>query len=239
MKHLVSAVSIAASLLAACGGGGSTPPPTPKPIIVASPASVSTSMYGGQSTFTIALSGTNLTGLQWTAGTLSFLSITMQQNTVSSASLNVFLSSAGTTTITVRSANGASATIPVTGVPCGRPDALDYASLISPANGARNVALTASNYYVEVGAIAAITQSPFEPVLHAHIVVNDSSALDPQAPLTPATPPPGAASPSPPPSGVYGYEEGTMPQLSAGNSYTVYVYDDYCESALDAGTFST
>jgi hypothetical protein len=241
MKRFLTAVSVAACLLAACGGGDSPPPPmpTPAPAVAASPASVNANMYGGEQSFAITLSGTNLSGLQWTAGTLSFLNVSLQQNTASTATLNVLLTSPGTTTIDVRTANGASASIPVSAAGCGKPDALDYAALIAPPNGARSVPLTTSSYYVEVGAIPVITQSPFEPVLHAHIVVNDSSALDPQAPLAPATPPPGAASPSPAPNGVYGYEEGAMPQLAAGNTYTVYVYDDSCEPAWYAGSFST
>ncbi len=227
----------AAFALAACGGAGSAP--SSMSSIAASPASLSQNLLGGSpQSFQIALTGTGLDGLQWSAPDLSFLSVSIGSVTATSAALNVELTSAGTTTISVHTANGASVQIPVTSVVCGRPDLMSYARLIFPADGAHAVPVNTSSYFIEVAGMAPAS-SPFEPALHAHFVVNNTSTVDPQPSLSPAVPPPGAATPNPAPTGAVGYEMGIMPQLSAATTYTVYVYDDSCQYPWNAGSFTT
>jgi hypothetical protein len=217
--------------------------PTARPTLAASPPGFWADMFNGLQQGSIAITGANDldSGLQLSASNLAFFTPTIRSNSATSATLNVLLIAAGPpTTLTVTDRQGASVQIQVYGQGCGRPDLLNYAQLISPAPGAKNVPTTTTTYYVEVSTWEQLP-SPFEPYLHAHIAVNTSSAVDPQPTLSPATPPPNAATPAitPPPNSTIGYESGAMPPLTAGTTYTIYVYDDSCESTFNAGSFST
>jgi|GEM_PF-4350664 len=240
---------LTAAVLCACGGGTGISPegsttPTPASSLVASPASISVNLLSGSPTpAQIAISGANDLngGLQLTASDLSFLSVSAQSATATAATLNLLLVGAGSSTITVRDAQGAQVGIPVSSIPCGRPDIVDYAQLISPANGATGVSPATGTFFIEVGGAPGVTKPPFHPSLRAHFVIDTSSTVDPQGTLAPATPPPNAVTPvsTPPPGSSIGYESGVLPQLAAGNTYTAYVYHDTCELPWNAGTFST
>ncbi len=246
MKIAAFAVMFA-SLLAACGGGSGSLSPSQsqrQDSLLATPSSLSVNLLSGSpETFPITVTGSpgfNL-ALQLSATDFSFLSLSLQPDSPTSETLNVLVVGAGTSTITARSSDGASVSIPVTSIPCGRPDIINYAQLIFPANGAHNVPVTTAAYYVQLGGLRSVTQSPFTPPLHAHFVVNNNSTIDPQAMLVAATLPPDIPTPSPPPlaNDNLGIEAGQMPQLAAGTAYTVYVYADTCETPWNIGSFST
>ncbi|HKU68110.1 MAG TPA: hypothetical protein VJP85_10065 [Candidatus Baltobacteraceae bacterium] len=241
-------VLFAASALAACGGGAAflAPPAAPQvqPALIASPPGVALDLYAGNPAQFVTIrrsGGGDLGNVTLSATTLSFFSAAIQSATPTSVTLAFQLYGGGSSIVTVRDAAGESVNIPVAGIPCGRPDLTNYAALILPSNGARNVAVTTAAYYIEVGSMTGTAQGPFEPGLHAHVVVDNAATVDPLATLSPATPPPNAVTPSPAPPSNYsvGYERGTMPQLAPGHTYALYVYDDTCESPWNAGSFST
>ncbi len=248
MKRL-ALLYVAVALLVGCGGGTMSnslaiATTTPKRTLVAAPAGLSVNLLGGTPkafTFDITSSdASSVSDLQWSATNLSFLSASVDSVTAQSAALTVTLVGAGTSTITVRDAMGAYVAIPITSIPCGRPDIITYAALLTPANGQQLVPLATRAFYVEVAGIEG-QPSPFEPALHAHIVVNHTSTVDIAAPLSPATPPPNTTMPlpSPQPGESIGYESGTLPQLDADSTYTIYLYSDTCEAPWNAGSFST
>lgn len=231
-----------ASLLAACGGAGVGQTAPPHPVLIASPAAVDVNLLGGgpaPEVVTLGGSPGFANGLHWSATDLSFMSVSLQQPSSPTQSVNLYLVGAGTSSVTVANSAGAFVSIPVTSVPCGRPDIVNYAQLISPASGAQNVSTSTPTYYVEVGGLAGITSSPFTPVLHAHFVATNQQTIDPHDALSPATPPPGASTPAPPPNDNTGVESAAMPALNPGWTYTVYLWDDTCEAPWNAGTFST
>ncbi len=243
----MTVVLVAASLLAACGGGAASPPPTTNSNshLVASPQAIQVNnLSGAPLQQTVTISGLLQTPyalaapLGATATDLSFMGVSLQSPSGTSAALQLFIVGAGSSTITVRQ-GGNSVAIPVTSIPCGRPDMLQYAALVSPPSGATNVSLNTSSFLVEVAGTPQV--SPFQPALRAHFVVNNAATIDPQATLTPATPAPGTMLPvpSPPPTDSVAFESGTMPQLAPGQTYTLYVYSDSCEVPWKAGTFST
>lgn len=244
MNSRVGFIVVSLSLLAGCGGGGSPPPgPTMQGQLQASPASIQVNnLTGKPETQSISITGASDLGahLLTRASDLSFMSMSVQSTSSSLATLNVTLYGAGSSTVTVADARGASVTIPITSVPCGRPNSVQYVQLISPPDGAKNVSSSTAAFYVQVAGFPQITTSPFNPLMNVHFVVNGTSTIDPVDRLAVATPPSDAVIPTPmqTPGGI-GYESGPMPQLSPGNSYTVYTYDDTCEGLFKAGTFST
>lgn len=236
-----------ASLPAACGGGGPTPsPPASQPpahTLQASPSSINVNLLSGSPVpYSIAITSPSksaLSGLQWSATDLSFFSASLQQGTATAATLNVTVIGAGNSSVTVRDSTGDSVAIPITSIPCGRPDLLSNAQLIFPAKDARNVPLTTSAYFIEV-AVPLQPSPPSFPTIHAHFVVNGTTTIDPPSPLAVATAPPNAVFPTPLPGPfASGIESGAMPQLAAGDKYTLYIYDDTCEIPWNAGSFST
>ena len=152
-----------------------------------------------------------------------------------SATVSVLRVGSGAASVVVTDRGGASVTIPVAWTPCGRPDALTSAQLIYPQPGATGVPVNTTKLYFIAGYVFNTQTATF-----IHAAVGAHSAAE-GGQLQSATPPPGAATPTPPPipNTTFSTWSGAPPPLQAGMTYTVYLYDDACEVPYQAGSFST
>jgi len=148
---------------------------------------------------------------------------------------------AGSTTVTVTDASGASAKIAVSQQACGRPDALAIAQLYYPLAAKRHVPPSIGSVFLNVYYNALPSPAP-TPLTRLHLIVGTSGTLE-AGPLRDATPPPGAIAPTPIPGPfVIRTMKADVPALPAQSAIRVQVYDDNCQPPVpseNGGKFFT
>ncbi len=253
MKAYVLAFALLATVVACSSGNKpmSGPPPTiaPGPIDV-SPSSLSWTLGGYPTPAAVTVTDAKGFGTP-TSGNPNAIGVALSdpihmgawvvQPSSGATAATVYvqpIGAASNVTISISDLNSDQGTLTASSQPCGRPDALSFAQLLSPANGATSVPVTTSTIYVAGTTVPAVTLPPNSaPPGKLHFVI-DKIATEEGTTLTAATPPPNSATPAPVPGNTYIGAE-PMPPLSVNNTYDVYLYDDACEQPFLAGSFST
>lgn len=150
-----------------------------------------------------------------------------------SASFSVFPIAAGSTSITVADASGASVTVTAATSACGRPDNLGPSQMVFPKPGATGVATSIGKIYFGVLSVLAPKQT------NLHLIAGQNGTLE-GGTLHPDTPPPGSGSVTPTPQyPTVTYMSATVPALQAETNYRTQIYDDACQPANLTGAFTT
>jgi hypothetical protein len=243
MKRLL--VLIAVSSLAACAQGGGTPGGTAAGTMAASPANIT--LNSGLAYFptpqpVTVTSSAGFNGVSFVNPDPAGLSVSVSSVSANTATLALTqIGPMGAEPLVVKNNLGEQTTVHIQGTVCGRPPYLDWAALTYPAPGSRNVPVTLSTVYLQIGVPAQLGfNGSGVPNAKLHLVINANATADPPGYLQAATPPPNAATPTPPPNTLTFNAAGSIPALSSGAQYEVYAYEDACGGeVLDAGGFST
>ncbi len=233
-KTLVALVAIA---LAGCGGGGSSAAPAQPVTLSATPA-----------TFTFPLNDNTPepVSVARSTGTFASLGVSVSDPTIvgvtapalagANATFSVIPIAHGATTITATDSTGASTTISITTASCGRPASLLAAQQVLPASGATSVSPSIGRLFFVVYFVSGAAVNG-----NLHLSVGAHGTLE-GGPLVAAFLPPGTVMPSPPPLPgpvTSASVSATVPALAAGQQYQTQLYNDTCQGAVLAGTFST
>jgi len=223
------------ALAAACGGAGGNqrPPQTGGAPIGVQPSSIGFGLQATPPPQIVVL--TNVT-----AGTP--ISISVQDPTLvgvstappsnGSPAFAIRGIAAGSTTVTF-AANGSTATVRTQSALCGRPDALNPAPVqLSPPNGSTSVPQNVGTVYFGVYSVVPRVQP------YLHLAVGAHGTLEGGA-LTAASLPAGIPTAPPQPGRTLTYMSASVPPLQPGTTYRTQPYDDACQPALVAGSFST
>jgi hypothetical protein len=156
--------------------------------------------------------------------------------TAAGATFSVIPIAHGATTITATDSTGASALVSVTSALCGRPPSMLAAQQVVPASGATGVSPSIGRVYFVAYFVTGVGVSG-----NLHMSVGAHGTLE-GGPLVAAALPPGTVLPTPPllPGPITSMTvSATVPTLAAGQQYQTQLYNDTCEGAVLAGTFST
>lgn len=222
----------------------STPPSNPVssnvPIASAaslalSPASYSFSLdQNAPQQFTVTRSNGSFTSLVLSIGDPTVVGVSGPTISGSTASFQVLPIAHGTTSVNATDQNGNSAAAQISTASCGRPPSLVAAQALLPSNGATGVSSSIGRLYFVVYMMRGTTLSG-----NLHLIVGQHSSLE-GGPLVLATPPPGAVLPTPIPllNAVDFVASASVPPLALGQRYETELYNDTCQPAVIAGTFS-
>jgi len=233
LRFLVSAWILA---LVACSSSSTPSAPTQHVTISATPAA-----------FTFALDNNTPASIHVTrsSGSFSSLALGVADPTIvgftapslsgGTAIFTIIPIAHGSTTVTATDSTGANAPVSVTTATCGRPPSLLGAQQVVPAAGATGVSPSIGTLYFVAYFLTGVGVSG-----NLHVAVGAHSTLEGGA-LVAATLPPGTTLPTPLPiSGATGtIVSATIPALTTGQTYTTQLYNDTCQPAVLAGTFST
>jgi len=239
MKHLRVAflLTVTAAAAAGCSAGGPSPAPTSAPVTLSASPSAHTFALNETSPLTVWVdrSAGTLTGFTATVSNpqeFGVLSVGISGPVAQVLILPV--ASGAMATATFADASGAMTTASLSPAICGRPENNDYRSqLIWPLPDATGVSPNVGTLY-----FAVFTPTSLILTTKLHMVVGTTSTLE-GGTLQTATPPIGAATPTPPPGMLETYMSASVPTLPSGANIHTQIYDDTCQGALLTGTFST
>jgi hypothetical protein len=231
----ISVALCAFALFAGCGGAGGTAPtvrPGGAPLAV-QPASI---QFGTQATpppqSVTVENVSSASDVTFSVQDPTVVGVTAGPPSSGEPTFLIHEIAHGATTVTF-TANGTSASVSTQSFLCGRPDALKPAPvLLSPASGSTNVPAGVGTLYFGVYS----TVPAIQPYLH--LAVDAHGTLEGSA-LAVAALPAGTPTAPPQPGRTLTYMSATVPQLQPGTTYRTHVYDDGCQAALIAGSFST
>ncbi len=179
------------------------------------------------------------------AGTFSSLGLSVADPTIvgvtvpalsgATATFSVIPIAHGATTITATDSTGSSSSVNIATASCGRPPSLVAAQQAYPASGATGVPTSIGILY-----FVAYFSNGVGVSGHLHLIVGTHGTLE-GGPLDVATLPPGTVLPTPIPLPNVSdtIVSATIPALASGQQYQTQLYNDTCQPAVLAGTFST
>ena len=217
-------------------GGSTTSSPAAGGSLTVSPMSYAFPLDNNSpAPFAVTSSGGSLSGLSLAVADPTIVGITAPAIGATSATFSVTPIARGSTTVTATDTAGGSASVSVSTALCGRPASLVGAQQVVPASGAANVATTIGVLYFIV---YFATNTPGNGNLH--LAAGAHGTLE-GGPLAPATLPPGTVLPTPLPIPFATSQvvSATVPALQPGQQYRTQLYNDTCQPAVLAGSFST
>lgn len=227
-------------VLAGCSGGNSSPSPQPTtPQVVTLSASPATYTFpldnNTPEPVSVTRSNGTFTSLALGVADPTVVGVTAPALNGTSATFSVIPIAHGATTVTATDSTGASTSVSVTTASCGRPSSLVAAQQVVPAAGATGVSASIGTLY-----FVAYSLNGLGAAGNLHLIVGAHGTLE-GGPLVAATLPPGTVLPTPIPlPGATGtIVSATVPALVPGQQYQTQLYNDTCQPAVLAGTFST
>lgn len=225
-------------LLGGCGGGStSTPQPgAPAVTLSANPSSYTFSLNETAPVpVTISRSVATFASLGLAVGDPTQIGVTIPVLGGATATFSVIPVANGSTTVTATDGSGVSTTVGVASALCGRPSSIAAFQLLIPTSGASGVSTSIGTMYFYVYFASPTPQSG-----SLHLIVGQHGTLE-GGTYAPATLPPGTVLPTPPPIPYMSSEivAAAVPRLVAGQQYKTELYNDPCQPADVAGTFST
>ena len=225
--------------LAGCGGGGSSRSAAPAQSVTLSATPAAYTFPLDDNTpepVSIGRSTGAFASLGLSVGDPTIVGVTAPILTGASATFAVIPIAHGATTITATDSTGVSTTVSITTATCGRPPSILAAQQVVPASGATGVSPSIGQLYFVAYVVTGVAVSG-----SLHMGVGAHDTLE-GGPLVAATLPAGTVVPTPPPlPGPYTSTivSATIPALAAGQQYQTQLYNDTCQGADVAGTFST
>ena len=230
-----TAIAIVGGTLSGCGGYSM------------SSAGAAVTLSASPSTYAFPLDGNSPQPITVTRSNGTFTSVTLSVSDPTivgvttpllaggSATFSVLPIARGSASITIADSSGAQAQVNAMTPPCGRPPNLLAAQQLSPSDGAGNVSTSVGKIYFSVYFLNGTSPSG-----NLHLIVQPHATLE-GGPLTAATPPPGTVFPTPIPlpNATAIEMSASVPPLQSGAQYEMELYNDTCQQAVLAGTFST
>ena len=234
-------VVLVVAALAGCGGGGSSggsPAAPAQPVTLsATPAAFTFPLNDNTpEPVSVTRSAGTFASLGLSVGDPTVVGVTATVLTGSTATFSVIPIAHGATTITTTDGTGVSTTVSITTASCGRPPSILAAQQVVPASGATGVSPSIGQVYFVAYVVTGVAASG-----NLHMSVGAHGTLE-GGQLVAATLPAGTVLPTPPPlPGPYTSTivSATVPALAAGQQYRTQLYNDTCQGADVAGTFST
>jgi hypothetical protein len=219
-------------VLAGCSGGNSSPSPQQVVTLSASPATYTFPLDDNTpEPVSVTRSNGTFTSLALGVADPTVVGVTAPALNGASATFSVIPIAHGATTVTATDSTGAATSVSVTTASCGRPASLVAAQQVVPTAGATGVSASIGTlYFVAYGGGTG----------NLHLIVGAHGTLE-GGPFVAATLPPGTV--LPPPIPLPGVTDtivsATVPALVPGQQYQTQLYNDTCQPAVLAGTFST
>lgn len=223
--------------LGGCGGGGSSAAPAQSVTLSVAPAAFTFPLNDNTPEPVSVMRSTGaFASLGLSVGDPTVVGVTAPNLTGASAAFAIIPIAHGATTITATDGTGASTSVSVTTATCGRPPSFLAAQQVVPASGATSVTPSIGQLYFVVYVVSGAGVSG-----NLHLSVGAHGTLE-GGPIVTSSLPPGTILPSPPPLPgpvTSATVSATVPALGAGQQYQTQLYNDTCQGAVVAGTFST
>ncbi len=231
-------VGLLLTAFAGCGGGGSSATPTMQSVTLsANPAAFTFPLNDNTpEPVSVTRSAGPFSSLALSIGDPTVVGVSGPNLTAGSATFTIIPIAHGATTITATDSTGASTSISVMTATCGRPPSILAAQQVVPAAGATGVATSIGRLY-----FVAYFETGAAVSGNLHLSVGAHASLE-GGPIVAAALAPGTVVPSPPPLPgpvTSATVSATVPALAGGQQYRTQLYNDPCQGAVVAGTFST
>src|SRR5450755_2771203 len=225
--------------LAGCGVNlastvGATSPP--RAALSATPATFTFALdHNAPQVVTVTRSSGTFTSVLLSVADPTIVGVTDPTLSGASATFSIVPVAYGSTTVNVTDQTGATTAVDVSTASCGRPPSLLAAQQLVPSSGATHVSTSIGTLY-----FLAYFQKNVALSGNLHLIVGQHGSLE-GGPLVAATAPPGTIFPTPIPipNTTQMVVSASVPPLAPAQQYRTELYNDTCQPAELAGTFST